>query len=216
MREAVGDGIEIIAGNVATADGARDLAEAGADGVKVGVGPGSVCTTRVVAGVGVPQLTAVMECAEACALHGVPVIADGGIRFGGDVAKAIAAGAETVMVGNLLAGTPESPGVVVVAQRGPGEGVPRDGLQRRGGGAAGGRDGDDDDRVHAGGRRGRRGGRARCATRRPRCLHGLVGGLRSGMSYSDARTIPEFHRNARFVRITPGGLRESHPHDVSY
>ncbi len=214
VREALGDRTDIIAGNVATADGARDLAQAGADGVKVGVGPGSVCTTRVVAGVGVPQLTAVMECAEACAPHGVPVIADGGIRVGGDVAKAIAAGAETVMVGNLLAGTPESPGVVVSRNgtrvkvfRGMASSAAA--TARR---AAGGDDDTEFTPVVA------EGVEAVVPLRDAAAivLHGLVGGLRSGMSYSDARTIPEFHRNAQFVRITPGGLRESYPHDVSY
>ncbi len=214
VREAIGDGVEIIAGNVATADGARDLAQAGADGVKVGVGPGSVCTTRVVAGVGVPQLSAVMECAEACAPHGVPVIADGGIRFGGDVAKAIAAGAESVMIGNLLAGTPESPGVVVSRNgtrvkvfRGMASSAAAD--ARR---AIDAEDGTEFTPVVAEGVEAVVPLRDATAT----ILHGLVGGLRSGMSYSDARTIPEFHRKARFVRITPGGLRESHPHDVSY
>jgi IMP dehydrogenase len=214
VREAVGDGTEIVAGNVATADGARDLVEAGADGVKVGVGPGSVCTTRVVAGVGVPQLSAVMECAEVCARAGVPVIADGGIRAGGDVAKAIAAGAESVMVGNLLAGTPESPGVVVSRNgarvkvfRGMASG-PAAAARR----AAEGEDGTEFIPVVP------EGVEAVVPLRDPTAdvLHGLIGGLRSGMSYSDARTIPDFHRNARFVRITPGGLRESYPHDVSY
>ncbi len=214
VREALGDGVEIIAGNVATAEGARDLAQAGADGVKVGVGPGSVCTTRVVAGVGVPQLTAVMECAEACAPHGVPVIADGGIRFGGDVAKAIAAGAETVMVGNLLAGTPESPGVVV-SRNGSRVKVFRGMASSAAADARRAIDQDDDTEftpVVA------EGVEAVVPLRDATAavIHGLVGGLRSGMSYSDARTIPEFHRKAHFVRITPGGLRESHPHDVSY
>ena len=214
VREALGDGVEIIAGNVATAEGARDLALAGADGVKVGVGPGSVCTTRVVAGVGVPQLTAVMECAEACAPHGVPVIADGGIRFGGDVAKAIAAGAETVMVGNLLAGTPESPGVVV-SRNGTRVKVFRGMASSAAADARRAIDQDDDTEftpVVAEGVEAVVPLRDATAT----VIHGLVGGLRSGMSYSDARTIPEFHRKAHFVRITPGGLRESHPHDVSY
>jgi IMP dehydrogenase len=214
VREALGDGTDIIAGNVATAEGARDLAEAGADGVKVGVGPGSVCTTRVVAGVGVPQLTAVMECAEACAPFGVPVIADGGIRVGGDVAKAIAAGAETVMVGNLLAGTPESPGVVV-SRNGSRVKVFRGMASSAAATARRAAEGDDDTDftpVVA------EGVEAVVPLRDATAvvLHALVGGLRSGMSYSDARTIPEFHRNARFVRITPGGLRESYPHDVSY
>jgi IMP dehydrogenase len=214
VREALGEETEIIAGNVATAEGARDLMAAGADGVKVGVGPGSVCTTRVVAGVGVPQLTAVMECAEVCAEAGVPVVADGGIRGSGDVAKAIAAGAETVMVGNLLAGTPESPGVVV-SRNGTRVKVFRGmaseaaAAARR---AAEGGDGTEFFPVVA------EGVEAvvplRDAT--AEVLRDLVGGLRSGMSYSNARTISEFHRNARFVRITPGGLRESYPHDVTY
>lgn len=214
VREAIGGRAEIVAGNVATAEGARDLVEAGADAVKVGVGPGSVCTTRVVAGVGVPQLTAVIECAEACAESGVPVIADGGIRAGGDVAKAIAGGAESVMVGNLLAGTPESPGVVVSRNgtrvkvfRGMASGAAA--AARR---AADGEDGTEFIPVVAEGVEAVAPLRDAVAD----VLHGLVGGLRSGMSYSDARTIPDFHRNARFVRITPGGLRESYPHDVSY
>lgn len=214
VREAVAGRTEIVAGNVATADGARDLVNAGADAVKVGVGPGSVCTTRVVAGVGVPQLSAVMECAEVCASEGIPVIADGGIRAGGDVAKAIAAGAESVMVGNLLAGTPESPGVVVSRNgqrvkvfRGMASGAAA--AARR---AAEGEDGTEFIPVVP------EGVEAVVPLREPTpdVLHALIGGLRSGMSYSDARTIPDFHRNARFVRITPGGLRESYPHDVSY
>ena len=214
VREAVGGRTEIVAGNVATAEGARDLVEAGADAVKVGVGPGSVCTTRVVAGVGVPQLSAVMDCAEACAPANVPVIADGGIRSGGDVAKAIAAGAECVMVGNLLAGTPESPGDVVRRNgtrvkvfRGMAS-APAAAARR----AAEGEDGTEFTPVVPEGVEAVVPLRDATAT----VLHALVGGLRSGMSYSDARTIPEFQRNARFVRITAGGLRESHPHDVSY
>jgi IMP dehydrogenase len=184
--------------------------------VKVGVGPGSVCTTRVVAGVGVPQLSAVMECAAACAPLGVPVIADGGIRMGGDVAKAIAAGAESVMIGNLLAGTPESPGVVVT-RNGTRVKVFRGMASSAAAAARRAADGEGEDEtefypVVA------EGVEAVVPLRDAATviLHGLIGGLRSGMSYSDARTIPEFHRNARFVRITPGGLRESHPHDVSY
>jgi IMP dehydrogenase len=168
----------------------------------------------VVAGVGVPQLSAVMECAEACAPEGVPVIADGGIRAGGDVAKAIAAGAESVMVGNLLAGTPESPGDVVKRNgtrvkvfRGMAS-APAAAARR----AAEGEESTEFIPVVP------EGVEAVVPLRDATAivLHGLVGGLRSGMSYSAAHTIPELHRNARFVRITPGGLRESYPHDVSY
>jgi IMP dehydrogenase len=211
VREWIGD-VEIIAGNVATAQGARDLIAAGADAVKVGVGPGSVCTTRVVAGVGVPQFSAVMECAEVCAAADIPLIADGGVRAGGDVAKAIGAGASTVMVGNLLAGTPEAPGVVVTRS---GQRVKVFRGMASAGAAEARRDAEDD------------GGtdftptvpegveavvplRDAAAT----IIENLVGGLRSAMSYSNARTIAEMQDNAQFVRITPGGLRESHPHDV--
>lgn len=212
VREAVGGSVDIIAGNVATAEGALDLARAGADAVKVGVGPGSVCTTRLVAGVGVPQLTAVMECARAVADLDVPVIADGGIRYPGDVAKAIAGGAETVMIGGMLAGTPESPGMVVV----------RDGRRVkvfRGMASA----------PAAEARRAAEeyeeeffptvpeGVETVVPLRDPaaQVVRTLVGGLRSGMSYSNARTIPEMHRRARFVRITAAGLQESHPHGAS-
>lgn len=210
VREWVGD-IDIIAGNVATAEGARDLIAAGADAVKVGVGPGSVCTTRVVAGVGVPQFSAVMECAEACARADVPVIADGGIRAGGDVAKAIGGGASTVMVGNLLAGSPEAPGVVVT-RNGQRVKVFR-GMASAG--AAEARRGTDDadtdftptvpEGVEA---------VVPLRDAAATIVENLVGGLRSGMSYSNARTIAEMQEGARFVRITPGGLKESHPHDV--
>jgi len=212
VREWVDGGTEIIAGNVATPEGARDLVAAGADAVKVGVGPGSVCTTRVVAGVGVPQLSAVMTCAEACAAQDVPVIADGGIRAGGDVAKAIAAGAESVMVGNLLAGTPESPGDVVTRNgtrvkvfRGMASDSAASARRSTESGSA------DFAPVVA------EGVEAVVPLRDEVSLivRSLVGGLRSGMSYSNAHTIAELHENARFVRITPGGLRESYPHDIS-
>jgi IMP dehydrogenase len=212
VREWVGE-VELIAGNVATAEGARDLVAAGADAVKVGVGPGSACTTRIVAGVGIPQLSAVMECVAACAVHDVPVIADGGIRAGGDVAKAIAAGAETVMVGNLLAGTPESPGVVVT-RKGQRVKVYR-GMASAAAAAA--------RRVAEGVEATEfepavpEGVEAVVPLRDPAGLivRDLVGGLRSGMSYANARTIPELHENARFVRVTTAGLVESLPHDVS-
>jgi IMP dehydrogenase len=210
VREAVG-GAQIIAGNVATAAGARDLAEAGADAVKVGVGPGSVCTTRVVAGVGVPQLSAVMECAKALAPYDVPVIADGGIRGGGDVAKAIAAGAESVMVGGLLAGTPESPGVVVT-RAGKRVKVFRGMASAAAAAARHAADGTGTEFVPVVAE----GVEAVVPLRDevPMVVGELVGGLRSGMSYSNARTIREMNEVARFVRITPGGLRESLPHDV--
>lgn len=215
VRDAVGGGADLVAGNVATAEGARDLAAAGADAVKVGVGPGSVCTTRVVAGVGVPQFTAVMQCAEACRELGVPVIADGGIRAGGDVAKAIGAGAETVMAGNLLAGTPESPGEIVV----------RNGTRVKvfrgmaSGAAAAARraveeEGHDETEFYPVVPEGVE-AVVPVKDSTARVIHELVGGLRSGMSYSDARTIREMNEKARFVRITTGGLRESHPHDVT-
>lgn len=216
VRASVGADVQIIAGNVATAEGARDLIEAGTDAVKVGVGPGSVCTTRVVAGVGVPQLSAVMDCADICSKAGVPLIADGGIRAGGDVAKAIAAGAESVMVGNLLAGTPESPGVVV-SRGGRRMKVFRGMASAAAAAARRAADGEEEDAtqftpvVPEG-------VEAVVPLGDPVAVivHTLVGGLRSGMSYSAARTIPEMHRKASFVRITSGGLRESHPHDVDY
>lgn len=211
-REALGDDIQLIAGNVATGQGVRDLVAAGADAIKVGVGPGSVCTTRVVAGVGVPQLSAVMAAATAAREHDVPVIADGGIRAGGDLAKAIAAGAECVMVGNLLAGTPESPGVVVTRNgvrvkvfRGMAS-APAAAARR----AADGIEETDFEPVVP------EGVEAVVPLRdeATRVVRNLVGGLRSAMSYSNARTIPQMHERAEFVRITPGGLRESYPHDI--
>jgi IMP dehydrogenase len=209
VREAVGDAVEVIAGNVATPEGARDLVLAGADAVKVGVGPGSVCTTRLVAGVGVPQLSAVMACVEACREHDVPVIADGGIRYPGDVAKAIGAGASTVMIGGLLAGTPESPGVVVTREgrrvkvfRGMAS-APAAEARRRA-------EEDDEEFFPVV----PEGVETVVPLRDPAAevVRTLVGGLRSGMSYSDATSVPEMHERARFVRITPAGLQESHPH----
>ena len=221
VREWVGE-IDVIAGNVATAQGAEDLIAAGADAIKVGVGPGSVCSTRVVAGVGVPQFSAVAACAAACRANDVPLIADGGIRAGGDVAKAIGAGADTVMVGNLLAGTQESPGMVVnrngarvkvfrgmasagaAAARRAVEGDARELLARE--------DQTDFSPIVA------EGVEAVVPLRgdAPSVVQELVGGLRSGMSYSNAGTIGQMQERARFVRITPAGLKESHPHDVSF
>ncbi len=213
--------VEVIAGNVATAEGARDLIAAGANAVKVGVGPGSACSTRVVAGVGVPQFTAVMRCAEVCHEHDIPVIADGGIRAGGDVAKAIGAGADTVMVGNLLAGTTESPGTVV--SRGGSRVKVFRGMASAGAAAARRAiDGDPQDALA-------RNDQTDFAPIVPEGVEAvvplrgsaadvvgeLIGGLRSGMSYSNSTSIPQMQERARFVRITAAGLRESHPHDVT-
>ncbi|HZU14924.1 MAG TPA: IMP dehydrogenase [Chloroflexota bacterium] len=207
--------LDLIAGNVATAEGTRDLIEAGADGVKVGVGPGSICITRVVTGVGVPQLTAVMDAAGAAARFGVPIIADGGIRQSGDITKAIAAGASTVMLGNMLAGTRESPGVITV----------RNGRRykvSRGMASAGatlerrrrekpGWEGETDltDVVPEGVE-----GMVPFKGDVSDVLTQLVGGLRSGMSYLGARTLPEVVANAQFIQITNAALAESRPHDI--
>jgi IMP dehydrogenase len=192
---------------VATGEGARDLVAAGADAVKVGVGPGSACTTRVVTGVGVPQLSAVMWCAEVLAEHEIPLIADGGIRAGGDVAKALAAGGDTVMVGNLLARSDESPG----------KAIERDGVKYRqyrgmaSHGAAASRpaaNGSSPDAAE--------GVEGLVPVTGPveATIRELVGGLRSSMSYCGAYDLHEFQRLASFVRITSGGLRESHAHDI--
>jgi IMP dehydrogenase len=205
--------VQIVAGNVATADATEALIDAGADAVKVGIGPGSICTTRVVAGVGVPQITAIDECAKAADRHGIPVIADGGIKYSGDVVKAIAAGASTVMIGSLFAGTDEAPGDLVLYQgrtyksyRGMGSlGAMKKGSKDRygQGGAA-------DEKLVPEGIEGRVPYRGPLAT----ILYQLVGGLRSGMGYTGSRTIADLKKNARFVRITSQGLRESHVHDV--
>lgn len=209
--------VEVIAGNVATAQGVRDLAEAGADAVKVGVGSGSICTTRIVTGFGVPQLTAIMDCARAARELDVPIIADGGIRNGGDVTKALAAGADTVMVGSLLAGTEESPGASIVRDgrrfkvvRGmaslsanverraieKGQDAPADPLEW--------------EQVVPEGVEEVVPYRGDVAD----ILHQLVGGLRSGLSYAGATCIAELQQNAEFIRMTPGGMRESGAHDV--
>jgi len=204
--------LQIVAGNVGTGEGALALAEAGADAVKVGVGPGSICTTRIVAGVGVPQLTAVMECAAALKTRRIPVIADGGIRYSGDVAKALAAGAGTVMMGNLLAGTDESPGEDVLLEgrrykvyRGMGS---LDAMKK---GSA--------DRYFQEGQAKLvpEGivGRVPYRGSAREVLFQLDGGVRAAMGFCGASTLPEFRRKAKFVKITGAGLRESHPHDVT-
>jgi IMP dehydrogenase len=205
---------QIIGGNVATADGTKRLIDAGVDCVKVGVGPGSICITRQVAGSGVPQLTAVIECAEAARQYGVPIIADGGIRFPGDVAKAIAAGAQTVMIGSMLAGTDESPGMVMT-RKGHRYKTSRGMASLTANIERNKREGNDltreevEDYVAEGVEAAvPYRGKAR------EVLMQLVGGLQSGMSYSGAHSIEEFQQKATFMRMTGAGLRESGPHDV--
>jgi IMP dehydrogenase len=208
--------VDVIAGNIATADAAEALISVGADGVKVGIGPGSICTTRVVAGVGVPQITAVADCAEVTARHGATLIADGGIQLSGDIAKAIAAGADTVMLGSLLAGVDESPGEVVLHQ---GERF----KEYRGMGSMGAMktrsfskdryfQGDvvDAEKLVPEGIEGRVAYKGKLAN----VLYQLTGGLRQAMGYCGAATIGDL-KHAQFVRITAAGLRESHPHDIT-
>ena len=208
--------VELVAGNVATGEAAEALVEAGVDGVKVGVGPGSICTTRVVAGVGVPQITAIYDCARVCAQHDVPLIADGGMTSSGDLAKAIGAGADCAMFGSLLAGTEESPGDVVMSQ---GERY----KEYRGMGSIGAMKarGFSKDRYFQGDvedveKMVPEGIEGRVPYKGPmrNVLYQLVGGLRQSMGYCGAATVAEL-KDARFVRITGAGLRESHPHDVT-
>jgi IMP dehydrogenase len=207
--------VQLMVGNVATAEATRDLIEAGADAVKVGMGPGSICTTRVVAGIGVPQITAVLECAAAAADTGVPIIADGGIKYSGDIVKALAAGAHSVMLGNLLAGTEESPGETLLYEgrtykvyqgmgslsamsSGRGDRYFQEGVK-------------DLKKLVAEGIEARVPYKGQIA----HVIYQLVGGLRAGMGYCGVRTIDELRTKTRFIRITPAGLRESHPHDVT-
>ena len=206
--------VQLVAGNIATAEATLALIEAGADAVKVGIGPGSICTTRIVAGVGVPQITAISDCARAAAAHDVPVIADGGVKFSGDLVKAIAAGAESVMVGSLFAGTDETPGQVVLYQG-------RSYKQYRGMGSLGAMSRGSKDRYSQGdvedaGKLVPEGIEGRVPYRGPlaNVLYQLIGGLRAGMGYTGCRTIAELRTNARFVRQSAQGLRESHVHDV--
>jgi IMP dehydrogenase len=205
--------VQIIAGNIATAVAAQALIEAGADAIKVGIGPGSICTTRMVAGVGVPQITAVSECAAVADKYGVPVIADGGVKYSGEVAKAIAAGASSVMLGSAFAGTDEAPGELILYQG-------RSYKSYRGMGSLGAMKQGSKDRYGQGGTADEKlvpeGIEGRVPHRGPlrAIIHQLVGGLRSGMGYTGARTIEEMRKNARFCRITAAGLKESHVHDV--
>jgi IMP dehydrogenase len=205
--------LDVMAGNIATAEAARDLVKAGADAVKVGVGPGSICTTRIVSGAGVPQLTAVADCAAALAGSGVPVIADGGIKYSGDITKALAAGASAVMIGGLLAGTEESPGETVLFQG-------RTYKVYRGMGSLGAMEKGAKDRYFQTGYGESKlvpegiEGRVPYKGTLSGVIYQLVGGVRSGMGYCGCRTIPELQKNARFMRQTLAGLREGHVHDV--
>ena len=203
--------VELITGNVATYEGAKELISLGVDGVKVGIGPGSICTTRVVSGAGVPQITAIVECARATREAGVPLIADGGIKFSGDITKAIAAGADTVMIGSLLAGTDESPGETILYQG-------RTFKTYRGMGSTGAMQQGSSDRYSQdpNSKLVPEGIEGRVAAKGPlsEMVYQLVGGLRSGMGYCGARDIGELQRKARFMRVSSAGLRESHVHDV--
>lgn len=209
--------VDVMAGNVATPEAVRDLAQAGADAVKIGIGPGTICTTRVVAGAGVPQLTAIFMCSEAAREYGIPVIADGGVQYSGDIAKAIGSGADAVMLGGLLAGVDESPGDIILYQgerfkeyRGMGSlgamkarGFSRDRYGQE--------DVENDAKLVPEGIEGRVAYKGPLAN----LVYQLIGGLRAGMGYVGASTIDEMKRNARFIRITNAGLRESHPHDIA-
>ena len=212
LREAFPE-VGIIAGNVATYQGAKDLILAGASAVKVGIGPGSICTTRIVTGAGMPQITAVSEASRACREHGVPCIADGGIKFSGDVAKAIAAGADVVMIGGLLAGTEEAPGETIFYQgrtfksyRGMGSiGAMKEGSKDRYF-----QEGKDDTKLVPEGIEGQVPYKGRVAD----LVTQLMGGLRAGIGLVGGASIPDFQQKATFVQITSPGLRESHAHDV--
>ncbi|MGV0635817.1 IMP dehydrogenase [Mycolicibacillus trivialis] len=224
LKAEVGDRVEVVGGNIATRAAAAALVEAGADAVKVGVGPGSICTTRVVAGVGAPQITAILEAVAACGPAGVPVIADGGLQYSGDVAKALAAGASTAMLGSLLAGTSESPGELILVNgkqfksyRGMGS---LGAMQGRGSGGAAAKSYSKDryfqddvlseDKLVPEGIEGRVPYRGPLST----VVHQLTGGLRAAMGYTGASTIEQLQR-AQFVQITAAGLKESHPHDIT-
>jgi IMP dehydrogenase len=203
--------LNIIAGNVATGEGTRALIEAGANIVKVGIGPGSICTTRVVAGVGVPQITAIYDCATEARKHGIPIIADGGIKYSGDIVKALAAGGHVVMLGSLLAGTTESPGETEIFQG-------RRFKVYRGMGSVGAMEQGSKDRYFQEDNKKfvPEGIEGRVPYKGPLAdtIYQLIGGLRSGMGYCGTRNLEELRENAQFVRMTGAGLRESHPHDV--
>ncbi|GDY29279.1 IMP dehydrogenase [Gandjariella thermophila] len=220
LKRELGDSVDVVGGNVATRAGAKALVEAGADAVKVGVGPGSICTTRVVAGVGVPQISAIYEADQVCRPAGVPVIGDGGIQYSGDIAKAIAAGASSVMLGSLLGGTAEAPGDVILVggkqfktYRGMGS---LGAMQSRSGARSYSKDRYFQDDVLSEDKLVPEGIEGRVPYRGPlaQVAHQLVGGLRSAMGYTGARSIAELQQ-AALVRITAAGLKESHPHDIT-
>jgi IMP dehydrogenase len=205
--------VQIVGGNIATAEAAKALVDAGADAIKVGIGPGSICTTRIVAGIGVPQITAIADCVEVADRQGVPVIADGGIKYSGEVTKALAAGASCVMIGSLFAGTDEAPGELVLFQgrsykvyRGMGS----LGAMKKGSRDRYGQGGTADEKLVPEGIEGRVPHRGSLAS----ILAQLVGGLRAGMGYTGSATIADLRNNAKFIRISSAGLRESHVHDV--
>jgi IMP dehydrogenase len=203
--------VDLIAGNVATFEGARDLIALGVDGFKVGIGPGSICTTRVVSGAGVPQITAIAECARASRGAGVPLIADGGVKFSGDITKAIAAGADCVMIGSLFAGAEESPGETILYQG-------RTFKSYRGMGSLGAMSQGSSDRYaqEGSGKLVPEGIEGRVPYKGPvsEMVFQLIGGLRAGMGYCGVRTIAELQDKSRFLRVSSAGLRESHVHDV--
>ena len=214
-RDVKSNNLQIIGGNIATGDAAKALIDAGADAVKVGIGPGSICTTRVVSGVGVPQLTAIMDVAEVCAKRGVPVIADGGIKYSGDLAKAVAAGADCAMLGSALAGTDEAPGEVILYQG-------RSYKTYRGMGSVGAMMRGSADRYFQAGVTSAQKlvpegieGRVPYKGAVANVLHQMVGGLRAAMGYTGNRTVADMKKNAEFMRMTGAGYRESHVHDVT-
>lgn len=211
IKEAFPDA-QVIAGNIATAEAARDLIEAGADAVKVGIGPGSICTTRIVAGIGVPQLTAINDVYEVAKQYGIPVIADGGIKYSGDLPKAIAAGGDVIMIGSLFAGCEESPGETEIYQG-------RSFKVYRGMGSIAAMEKGSKDRYFQTGSKKLvpEGVEGRVPYKGPLSdtIYQLMGGLRAGMGYCGTETIPELKENGKFVRITGNGLRESHPHDIN-
>jgi len=205
--------VDVIAGNIATAEATRDLIKAGADGIKVGIGPGSICTTRIIAGAGVPQITAIKNCFDVANKSKVPIIADGGIKYSGDVVKALAVGAHSVMIGSLFAGTDESPGEIVLFQG-------RSYKVYRGMGSIGAMEQGTKDRYFQSGVKSTKlvpegvEGRVPYKGAVSQSVHQLIGGVRSGMGYCGCKNLDELRRKARFIRITSAGLRESHVHDV--